>query len=137
MFDSMQVQLVVPASGLDGGIAGLHVSAYSHSQAIADGLRIDVTPLARELGFKDAVVLTRNAFEESVAGLASDVDDLDAQLASVLFSALSALRAQSHRRLREVEFTAGRPGMRPVDLRIVTGPGDRGETVLTIQSADD
>lgn len=137
MFDSLQVHFVVPApSSLDEGAFTPAVPVYSRSQAIRDGLLIDATPLAREIGFKDAVALTRSAFEESVAGLASD-DDLDAQLLSVLFSAFSTLRAQSHRRLREVEFTAGLPGVPTVDLKIVAGPGDRGETVLTILSADD
>ncbi len=114
---------------------------YSRAQAIRDGMLIDVTPLAREVGFRDAVSFTRRALIQSTGGRSADQPDFDARLLLLLFSAVSALRAQSHRRLTEIHFTA-HPAAGPdhgpaVALKIIAGPGDRGETVLTILSVDD
>ncbi|MCH9828963.1 MAG: hypothetical protein K0U79_14595 [Gammaproteobacteria bacterium] len=114
---------------------------YSRTQAIRDGMLIDVTPLAREVGFRDAVAFTRRALIQSTGGCSADQPDFDARLLLLLFSAASALRAQSHRRLTEVDFTvhppAGPDHGPVVALKIIAGPGDRGETVLTILSVDD
>ena len=114
---------------------------YSRAQAIRDGMLIDVTPLAHEIGFRDAVAFTRRALIQSTDDCGADEADFDARLLFVLFSAVSALRAQSHRRLTEIHFTvhpAAGPDHGPaVPLMIIAGPGDRGETVLTILSVDD
>ena len=43
------------------------ISAYSRSEALADGLLVDVTETAREAGFLYPVALTRAAWELCVA----------------------------------------------------------------------
>lgn len=144
MFDSLQSRFDAPSSfELADEIFSSVVPVYSRSQAIADGMLIDASPLAREIGFKDAVALTRQVYTDCVADCRVDStgDVENTHLLNVLLPAVWALRAQSHRRLSEIEFTAHRvsPGNheRSVDLKIIAGPGDRGETVLTILSVDE
>ena len=146
MFDAMQAYL--PSSCFPRHRQAATADApqhetplYSRTQAIRDGMLIDVTPLAREIGFRDAVAFTWRALIQSTDDCGADQADFYARLLLLLFSAVSALRAQSHRRLTEVDFTiqppAGPDHGPAVMLKIIAGPGDRGETVLTILSVDD
>lgn len=148
MFDSLQsafdVRFDAPSSfELDGGIYNSIVPVYSRGQALADGMLVDVSPLAREIGFKDAVALTRHVYADCVADSLDDAckDIEDTQLLSVLLPAVWAMREQSHRRLREIVFMVHRISPdgreRSTDLKIIAGPGDHGETVLTILTVDD
>lgn len=148
MFDSLQsafdVRFDAPSSfELDGGIYRSIVPVYSRAQAVADGMLVDVSSLAREIGFKDAVALTRQVYADCVADSLDDAckDIEDTQLLSVLLPAVWAMREQSHRRLCEIVFTVRRISPdgreRSIDLKIIAGPGDHGETVLTILTVDE
>lgn len=114
------------------------IYAYTRAQAIEDGVLVDVTPTAREAGFRYPVALTSAVWlgvvepddkakrhGESVAG----------RLWDVLWMAYHAIRAAKNRDLDTVPFRllATRGGIREtVDLKAVCGPGDRGEPVITI-----
>jgi hypothetical protein len=152
MFDSLQASLDVRLIGsldllfdapsslpFDDDLYGSVIPVLSRAQAIAAGVLIDASPLAREIGFKDDVALTHRVYADCVGGYGDD--DENTQLLYVLVPAIRALRAQSHRRLREIVFTARRvsPDQREcsIDLKIIAGPGDHGETVLTILSVDE
>jgi len=151
MFDSCDVSLAMPLSVPAGlGVAPeldcLRVPVCSRQQAIRNGWLIDVTPLAVAFGFRDAVALTHLAFTQIVAtAVVSDNDpEIEATLTAVLFAAASALRAQSYRRLREVTFTVvlpccstDGPDRRTAEFSILAGPGDHGETVLTLCSLNE
>lgn len=108
------------------------ISAYSREQAIADGALADVSPMAREAGFKVPVAVTEAVW----AMLQPSEQDraLGQSLEGRLWDVLSVLRARATER-DAIPFTvvlaqADRP--RRVQLKATCGPGDGAEPVITI-----
>lgn len=116
---------------------------YTRAQAIADGVLIDATELARDAGFCCPLALTAAVWEDCVAW--DDVDserqihqDLTGRLWDVLFLAAHVARFANPGNER-VSFEIDRV---PRDgrstraettvLHMVIGPGDNGEPVITI-----
>ncbi len=121
------------------------VFAYTRAQAIADGVLIDVSEVAREAGFRYPVALSAQAWAECVAWEPEDSarqihQDLSGRLWDVLWMASWAIRAQrgggSVCRLPYRLYVVPRDGQsmdaREVELNVHIGPGDAGEPVLTI-----
>ena len=50
----------------------MDIYSYSRSQAIQDGILIDVTPMAKEVGFKWSVAITDTVFHRHI----EQTDDL-------------------------------------------------------------
>lgn len=48
------------------------IYSYTRAQALADGVLVDVSDIAREAGFRVPVALTRTAWEDCVAWSAED-----------------------------------------------------------------
>jgi hypothetical protein len=71
---------------------------YSRARALADGVLVDVTDMAREAGFKWPVALTHAVWEDCVAWTEADSDaqgvhqDQNGRLRDVLWMALCAIR---------------------------------------------
>ena len=117
------------------------VHRYTRAQAIADGLLIDVSTMAKEAGFRIAVALTAHVWADCVEWTDADsirqvTQDEAGRLWDVLWmSNIAARRAQSDRLIFELfRVPRGGRGQRPrrTTLQMHIGPGDGAEPVITI-----
>mgnify|MGYP006952646302 FL=1 len=119
------------------------IYAYTRAQAIADGVLVDVSQTAREAGFRWPVVMTRAAWEDCVAWSEDDnrhqvYQDQSGRLWDVLWMAMTAIRrisdgaSQTLYQLYRVPRDGKSNEARLVTLKLVAGPGDAGEPVITI-----
>ena len=121
------------------------IHVYTRAQAIADGVLIDATELAREAGFRFPVALTTEVWAECVAWEQDDCErqvhqDVTGRLWDVLWMASVAIRARGgasrSSRMPFQLLVVPRDGKsrqaREVELHVHIGPGDQGEPVLTI-----
>jgi len=120
------------------------IHTYTRAQAIADGVLVDVSDTAREAGFRWPVALTRAAWENCVAWSEDDnrrqaYQDESGRLWDVLWMAANAIRNatpsddqellfQLHRVPRDGRTTEASL----VTLKLVAGPGDTVEPIVTI-----
>ena len=119
------------------------ISTYTRAQAIDDGVLIDVGDMAQEAGFKLPVAMTSAAWSDCVDWSADDSDrqvhqDQSGRLWDVLFMASHAIRTHTGQasRLPFTLYRVPRDGCARkselAQLKVVIGPGDRGEPVITI-----
>lgn len=113
------------------------IHSYSRKDALRDGVLVDATALARELGFRYGVALTRAAWDRCVAVPEGVVaQDEAGRLWDVLHMLAAAIRRGAEG--TEVPFrvhvrNSNRGGVPPVvPLVAVCGPGDEGEPVVTV-----
>ncbi len=122
---------------------GKVISTYTRAQAIEDGVLIDAAAMAREAGFKWPVGLTSAAWTDCVAWSEDDsrrqiYQDESGRLWDVLYMASNAIRTSkdSGDRLLFQLYRVPRDGhsleAALVTLRLIVGPGDAGEPVVTI-----
>jgi hypothetical protein len=113
------------------------ISAYSRSDALADGLLVDVTETAREAGFLYPVALTRAAWELCVA-LSPPAkragNDERGRLWDVIWMMRWAIGRSGGGPEIAFEVLCVTTGVRPsrVALHAVIGPGDDAEPVVTV-----
>lgn len=106
------------------------IDAYSRAQALADGVLVDVSPTAQAVGFRWPTSMT-----SEVAGmLEGPQDEPGIALRDLLECALTAAVIQSVAvaRSSQLLFWVEHPQHRECQLKLVCGPGDSGEPVLTI-----
>ena len=121
-------------------IFGEVISSYTRTQAIDDGMLIDVSRNAQEAGFSFPVALTRAAWSDCVEWSEADSkrqthQDESGRLWDVLWMASRAARRGGQEiRFQLYRVPRGGRGMRPrlVTLKAICGPGDEGEPVITI-----
>lgn len=126
------------------------IHTYTRAEALEDGVLVDVSEIAREAGFTVPVALTRAAWEDCVAWDESDnarkrtLQDEAGRLWDVLWMARLSARAAATRGLNEklvpVRRTprAGRGHLpRQAVLKMVIGPGDTPDPVITIMLRDE
>ena len=125
------------------------ISTYTRAQAIEDGVLIDVSPTAKESGFEWPVSMTAGAWADCVAW--SDTTDSRTQvyqdesgrLWDVIFMAFQAIclsREVGDRllfRLYRVPRDGRSTDAELMTLKLVVGPGDGGEPVITIVLPDE
>ena len=122
---------------------GQVISVYTRAQAMADGVLIDAGSMAREAGFRWPVAITSAGWEDCVAWSESDSDrqthqDQSGRLWDVLFMAAHAARtnAGAAPELLFELYRVPRDGQSTeaelTKLKLVVGPGDDGEPVITI-----
>ena len=127
----------------NSGFFGAVISTYSRAQAIDDGVLIDAGSMAREAGFKWPVAFTSAAWCDCVDWSKIDnqqqaYQDESGRLWDVLFMASQAIRAASdsgNRRnfsLYRVPRNGQSQEAEEVALKLIVGPGDQGEPVITI-----
>jgi hypothetical protein len=119
------------------------ISVYTRAQALADGVLIDAGPMSREAGFRWPTAITAGAWADCVAWDDADSErqthqDQSGRLWDVLFMAAYAARANAnagsellfelYRVPRDGEATEAAL----TRLKLVAGPGDDGEPVMTI-----
>ncbi len=122
---------------------GKVISVYTRAQALADGVLIDAGPMAREAGFHWPVAITAGAWADCVAWNDADSErqthqDQSGRLWDVLFMAAYAARANAEAgsELLFELYRVPRDGQSTeaelTTLKLVVGPGDGGEPVMTI-----
>ena len=119
------------------------ISTYTRAQAIEDGVLVDVESTAQEAGFKWPVALTVGAWADCVAWTEDDsrqqvYQDQSGRLWDLVFMASHAIRSSkdSGDRLLFQLYRVPRDGHSTdavlVTLKLIVGPGDTGEPVVTI-----
>jgi len=115
------------------------IYGYSRQQALADGVLVDITGLAHEMGIRHSVAVTRAVYN-LVGGLTSEHEggqSPDGRLWDILWMLrLKALGAQGPEILFEVTLNTA-SGHRLVRLKAAYSPGDDSEPVLTIMLPDE
>ena len=116
-------------------VFGEVIYRYTRAQAIADGVLIDVTEAAAELGFRYPVALTQAVWADCVEWTKRDSDrqtfqDTSGRLCDVLWMAACAIRkadpAASQVHLQLYRVPRGGSGYLPrrVTLKSIVGPGE-------------
>ena len=129
-------------------IFGEVISVYTRAQALADGVLIDAGATAAEAGFRFPVAITTAVWADCVAWDDADSErqtyqDPSGRLWDVLFMAAYAARADAtgcrelcfelYRIPRDGQSTAAEL----TTLKLMVGPGDEGEPVMTILLPDE
>lgn len=149
MTPPIQIALPDPPEepGPDDSPFGDLIYAYSRAQALADGLLLEVSQEARQVGFRYPVAVTLALHERLTPSRAEQAlgQSLEARLWDVLWVASLAARLAPDGSdwltfrvsLAEVDPASG--DLRQTDLRLRAhcGPGDRGEPVVTIGFPED
>jgi len=132
-----------PANPGCHNLFGEVIYSYTRAQAIGDGVLIDATEMAREAGFKWPVALTVAAWSDCVAWSDADNEcqvyqDQSGRLWDVLFMASFAVRTANNAN-RQLQFDLQRiprngrsTTSQRLTLKLILGPGDGGEPVITI-----
>lgn len=124
------------------------ISTYTRAQAIEDGVLIDTGGMAQEAGFKWPVAVTSAAWAGCIAWTEDDSDkqiyqDQSGRLWDVLYMASHAIRqgSGSGDRLLFKLYRVRRDGYSKeailATLKLIVGPGDQGEPVITILLPDE
>jgi len=116
------------------------IYAYTRAQALADGVLMDVSSTAREAGFVWPVAVTAAVWQliQEIPPKYKGVQDPAGRLWDVLTMARMAIRQQKQsgtELLYRLILHHGRETY--VTLKLVTGPGDQGEPVVTIMLPDE
>ncbi|CAN0618005.1 conserved protein of unknown function [Burkholderia multivorans] len=124
-------------------VFGKTISSYTRAQAIADGVLVDVSALAREAGFRIPVAVTSAVWADCVAWTDADSGKGESgRLWDVLWKgSLAAKRARGAQRIAFELHRVPRGGRatqpRPVVLTLHIGTGDNAEPVITILMTDE
>jgi hypothetical protein len=119
------------------------IYSYTRAQAIADGVLVDVTSQAKQIGFRLHTVVTAtlfNGYVEPQAGLEGEGQSVAGRLHDVMVLALFAARraANTDRVTFKVDFLMEPGRKETVEVIAVIGPGDDGAIpVLTIMLPED
>ncbi|WP_063534965.1 DUF6573 family protein [Burkholderia sp. MSMB1589WGS] len=128
-------------------ILGEVIYRYTRSQALADGVLVDITETARQAGFRVPVAMTAAAWSKAIAW--SDADsarqthqDERGRLWDVVWMGyMAARRVSAGCRVPFQLYVVPRGGaaIRPklMTLHMVIGPGDEGEPVITIMNPNE
>ena len=124
-------------------IFGEVISVYTRAEALADGTLVDATAMAREAGFNWPVALTAAAWQDCVAWTDSDSErqihqDQSGRLWDVLFMAAVCIKISSQGgselcyQLYRIPRDGRSQDAELTTLKLMVGPGDDGEPVITI-----
>jgi hypothetical protein len=123
------------------------IHSYTRSQALADGVLVDVTETAKEVGFKLPVAITEALQNRLIPTKADQIfgQDYDGRLWGVLWLAAFTIKLANRGTdtvtftvaLQEADAQSGRLQNTDLHLRAVCGPGDKGEPVITIGFPED
>ena len=124
------------------------ISTYTRAQAIEDGVLIDVSPIAKTAGLEWPVAMTASAWADCVAWSDRDsqaqvYQDQSGRLYDVIFMAFQAIslsRETGDRllfRLYRVPRDGHSTDAELTTLKLIVGPGDGGEPVITILLIDE
>jgi len=123
------------------------IYSYSRAQALADGVLLDVTETAQEVGFKLPVAITA-ALHDRLTPTRADQglgQDYDGRLWDVLWMAAFTIKLADPGtdtvtfmvEQQEMNAKSGQPQKIELRLWAVCVPGDEGEPVVTIGFPED
>jgi len=125
-------------------IFGEVIHSYTRAQAIEDGMLVDVTETAKEAGFRMPIAVTARVWAECVEVPAKvQGQDEIGRLWDVLWVCRHKISSSGDAGGDTLFFQLhvrndNRPGLPPlVMLKVVCGPGDQGEPVLTVLHPDE
>lgn len=116
------------------------ICAYSRADAIADGVLIDVSEMAKEAGFRYPMAMTSAAWNECVdVPLSNFCQDEKGRLWDVLMVMRFAICGGAGGNIVTfcVEVRDEDDLAKRVDLKAICGPGDDPEPVMTIMLPDE
>ena len=116
------------------------ICAYSRANAIEDGVLVDVSGMAKEVGFKIPVAVTRSVWMDCVVWTEEDTkapQDQEGRLWDVVYMAYYAASNACDSQMINVElYRVPRDGKEVkallVELKMIVSGGDNGEPVITI-----
>ncbi len=119
------------------------IYSYTRAQAIEDGVLVNAGSMAQEAGFKWPVAFTSAVWEDCIAWTDEDkanqaYQDQSGRLWDLLYMASHTIRTSngSSDQLRFELYRVPRDGesmkAELVTLKLIVGPGDQGEPVITI-----
>ncbi len=114
------------------------IYTYSRAQAIEDGVLVDVTEMAREAGFVWPVAITAGvwALINDIPPRFQGIQDVEGRLWDAIWMARGAARHNDGTEiLYRLILHHGRKTY--ATLKLVSGPGDEGEPVITILLPDE
>ena len=114
------------------------IYAYTREQAIQDGVLVDVSKMAAEAGYKVPVAITAALYNviDDIPNRYINFEDFDGRLWDVLWMGLIAARNKPlDHLLYKLILHYGRKTY--ITLKMVIGPGDNGEPVITIMLPDE
>ena len=142
-----QLTLPEPHKLPEDPIFGSIIYAYPRAQATADGVLVDVTEAAKEVGFKLPVAITASLHGRLTPSMADQTlgQDYEGRLWDVLWLASFTIKLADPGTdtvtftvaLQEADFKSVRPQDTDLRLRAFCGPGDEGEPVITIGFPED
>lgn len=112
------------------------IHSYTRADALEDGFLVDVSPMARTMGFVIPIAMTSTAYQATVE--VDDIDTLNARLRDVLtmahFAAKGAGENQDQVPFKVAATPQGNAELpaKTHNLTLHIGPGDNHEPVLTI-----
>ena len=126
-------------------VFGRVIDTYTRAQSIEDGILVNVSETALEAGFRVPVAVTRAVWEDCCEWDENDArrhyQDVSGRLWDVVCLARFAIRhaPQGTQMLYKLSRIprVGRGRKRNVLLKLVSGPGDAGEHVVTIMQPDE
>jgi len=116
---------------------------YTRQQALADGVLVDATDLAREAGFVFPVALTETLYHSYIVpalDLVAEGQSIQGRLWDLLFVLRFAIAKarDTDTILFKVLFLMSSGAIPvPIELKAICGPGDDGSPVLTIMLPDE
>ena len=117
------------------------IFAYTRSDAIADGVLVDVSRMAAEAGIRFPVALTQGVWHDYIEVPNDDAlhcQSVEGRLWDTLMVFRTVARNTAGDQLRfRVSFVMEGRKMATPEFKAVCGPGDRGEPVITIMKLDE
>jgi hypothetical protein len=115
------------------------IHRYTRAQALADGVLVDVSAVAREAGIKYPTALTRAVFDRYVTVPPKvECQDEAGRLWDVVYMlSLACRRVDGPILLYTVYVRNDNRRPRPVRLKAVCGPDDDGSPCLTVMLPDE
>ena len=116
------------------------IYAYTRAEAIKDGVLFDVSKTARETGFLWPVAVTATvwALIEAIPPSKQGIQSINGRLWDVLWMAYMAIRGARHNdKMLYYTLILHHGRKKNITLKLVTGPGDHGEPVVTIMLPDE
>lgn len=110
------------------------IYAYTRAQALTDGMLIDVTPMAAQAGFRCSVAIT-HALHLEIADIPARLQGIasyDGRLWDCLWMASCEARRMGGASEAIVNLIMPVATHQTFQLRMVAGPGDAGELVITL-----
>jgi hypothetical protein len=116
------------------------IDVYSRTEAIEDGLLVDLSSTAREAGVPYPVAVTSSVYADCIGFPVDDsVWDENERVTDLLTTVSAFVRMAKGERevMFEMPIFDDDGECQPIALKLTCGPGDMGEPVLTIMKPDE